>query len=56
MRREVPPIGGLLTDDDTITFGTHRLTILPTPGHTPGSVTFYCEEETWPSPATPCSA
>ena len=29
----------------TITFGTHRLRIIPTPGHTPGSVFFYCEEE-----------
>lgn len=43
--REVPPVGRLLTDSDTISFGTHRLTIIPTPGHTPGSVTFYCEEE-----------
>lgn len=42
---EVPPIGRLLTADDTISFGTHSITILPTPGHTPGSVTFYLETE-----------
>ena len=42
---EVPPIGRLLTADDTISFGTHIIKILPTPGHTPGSVTFYLETE-----------
>ena len=42
---EVAPIGRLLSKDDIISFGTHQLTILPTPGHTPGSVTFYCEAE-----------
>lgn len=42
---EVPPTGLLLTADDTISFGTHSITILPTPGHTPGSVTFYLETE-----------
>ena len=42
---EVPPIGRLLTADDTISFGTHSIKILPTPGHTPGSVTFYLETE-----------
>lgn len=42
---EVPPVGRLLTLSDTIGFGTHQLTILPTPGHTRGSVTFYCEAE-----------
>lgn len=41
----VPPIGRLLTEHDFIAFGTHRLSILPTPGHTPGSVCFYCEQE-----------
>ena len=42
---EVPPIGRLLTADDIISFGTHSIKILPTPGHTPGSVTFYLETE-----------
>ena len=30
---------------DTINFGSHSLKILPTPGHSPGSVTFYCKAE-----------
>ena len=42
---EVPPIGRLLTANDIIGFGTHSIKILPTPGHTPGSVTFYLETE-----------
>lgn len=41
----VPPTGKLLKVDDKITFGTHTLYILHTPGHTPGSVFFYCKEE-----------
>ena len=40
-----PPIGRLLKDGDTITFGTHTLRVLRTPGHTHGSVLFYCEKE-----------
>ena len=35
----------LLKDGDTITFGHHVLRVLQTPGHTHGSVLFYCEEE-----------
>ena len=42
---DVPPTGRYLTDEDVIRFGTHRLQILHTPGHTPGGVVFYCEEE-----------
>jgi len=42
---EVPPVGRYLTDSDTITFGNHTLTILHTPGHTPGGVCYYCKEE-----------
>lgn len=40
-----PPIGHYLTANEYIGFGTHQLTVLPTPGHTPGSVIFYCEQE-----------
>jgi glyoxylase-like metal-dependent hydrolase (beta-lactamase superfamily II) len=43
--RDVPPIGKYLTKDDIVTFGNHQFVILETPGHTPGSITFYCEEE-----------
>lgn len=42
---EVPPVGRLLTAGDNINFGSHLLTVIPTPGHTRGSVTFYCETE-----------
>lgn len=40
-----PPLGHLLTDGDTITFGHHQLKVLHTPGHSKGSVVFYCQEE-----------
>lgn len=40
-----PPVGRYLTPSDIISFGTHHFTILPTPGHTPGSVLFHCEDE-----------
>lgn len=42
---EVPPVGRYLTDSDTITLGNHTLTILHTPGHTPGGICFYCGTE-----------
>ena len=42
---EQPPIGRLLQNGDTIAFGTHQLTVLHTPGHSHGSVLFYCEAE-----------
>lgn len=42
---EVPPVGRYFSDDDTITFGSHELKILHTPGHTPGGVVFYCKSE-----------
>lgn len=42
---EVPPVGKYLKDNETIAFGNHTLTLLHTPGHTPGGAVFYCEEE-----------
>ena len=42
---EQPPIGRLLQDGDTITFGTHQFVVMRTPGHSHGSVLFYCEAE-----------
>lgn len=42
---DVPPIGQYLDEGDTIDFGTHTIKMLPTPGHTPGSVLFYIKEE-----------
>lgn len=38
-------VGKYLNDDDKISFGNHTFTIIPTPGHTPGSVFLYCKEE-----------
>ena len=43
--RQQPPIARLLRQGDTITFGTHALKVLLTPGHTHGSCLFYCEQE-----------
>ena len=42
---EMPPVGRYLSEADTIRFGNHELNIISTPGHTPGSVFFYCKEE-----------
>ena len=42
---EQPPIGRLLQDGDTITFGTHQFEVIRTPGHSHGSALFYCEAE-----------
>jgi glyoxylase-like metal-dependent hydrolase (beta-lactamase superfamily II) len=42
---DIPPVGRLLTAGECISFGTHELKVLPTPGHSRGSVTFYCEAE-----------
>ena len=42
---EVPPVGRYLTDNDSISFGSHTFTILHTPGHTPGGICYYNEKE-----------
>lgn len=40
------PAGELrLTENNTIPFGSHTLRIIRTPGHSRGSVSFYCAEE-----------
>ncbi|WP_294745850.1 MBL fold metallo-hydrolase [uncultured Prevotella sp.] len=43
--RQSPPIGHRLEDGETITFGTHSLKVIHTPGHSKGGVVFYCEAE-----------
>jgi glyoxylase-like metal-dependent hydrolase (beta-lactamase superfamily II) len=35
-----PPVEKFLEDEEIIEFGNHRLRILHTPGHSPGSVSF----------------
>lgn len=40
-----PLIGTLLADGATIVFGNHRLSVIHTPGHSPGGVVFHCPEE-----------
>ena len=45
LRREYPAVGRFFDDDEIIRFGTHELQILKTPGHSPGSVVFYCQQE-----------
>lgn len=36
-----PDVGRLLTDHDTISFGSHIISVIATPGHTPGSVCYH---------------
>ena len=45
LEEELPPVGLYLPDSGKISFGNHTLQILHTPGHSPGSVFFVCEEE-----------
>lgn len=42
---DFPAIGSYLDEEHAVTFGTHRINIINTPGHTPGSVFLYCEDE-----------
>lgn len=43
--RNMPPLGDDLSDGELITLGNTQLKVLHTPGHSPGSVVFYCESE-----------
>lgn len=40
-----PPIGHFFEEDETIHVGNLQFTIVETPGHSNGSVCFYCESE-----------
>ncbi len=39
------PLKGYLHEGDTVAFGTHAFTIFHIPGHSLGSLVFYCAEE-----------
>jgi len=40
-----PEAGNILSEEDTISLGEDTLSILFTPGHSPGSICFYCPEQ-----------
>lgn len=42
---DFPKVGKHIGNGEKITFGNHTFSIIGTPGHTPGSVFFYCKEE-----------
>lgn len=39
------PVGHFMGENEIVRFGNHQLEAMPTPGHTDGSMTYYCEEE-----------
>jgi len=43
--KKMPPLGDDLSDGELIPLGNSELKVLHTPGHSPGSVLFYCESE-----------
>ncbi|MBR3115592.1 MAG: MBL fold metallo-hydrolase [Bacteroidaceae bacterium] len=45
LKVETVPLAPTLKEGDIITFGTHKLRVIETPGHTPGGICFYCREE-----------
>lgn len=45
LTEQMPMPKTYFSEDDKISFGSHTFTILETPGHSPGSVFFYCAEE-----------
>lgn len=42
---DLPVIGRCINDGDTVSFGNHTFKVIHTPGHSQGSVVFYCESE-----------
>ncbi len=42
---ETPPVARYFNEGDTLTVGSVSLTVIATPGHTPGGVCFYAEKE-----------
>lgn len=44
----VPPVTHYIEDRDVLNFGKYKMEVLHTPGHTPGSVSFYVSSEAGP--------
>jgi len=42
---DMPIIGHCINDGDSISFGSHTFSVIHTPGHSQGSVVFYCSSE-----------
>ncbi len=38
-------LGGYISDNDVITIGDIKMEVIATPGHTPGGICLYCEED-----------
>ncbi len=45
LTEQYPLATHFLNEDEPVTFGTHTLQVIATPGHSRGSVVFYCQEE-----------
>ena len=45
LEQEYPSVAHFFDDGEIVRFGNHELEVMPTPGHSRGSVTFYCKEE-----------
>lgn len=45
LNEEAVPLGKYVCDGDIITFGNTQLEAIHVPGHSPGSIVYYCKEE-----------
>lgn len=41
----LPPVGHAFAEGESVAFGSHSLSVIATPGHTPGGVCYYCAAE-----------
>lgn len=45
LKKPIPGIDKYVYDDEIISFGNHTLKAIHVPGHSPGSIVYYCKEE-----------